>query len=230
MTDTMTGSRPRSHLPDEIQHAHPGALHGVFYITGNPGLISYYTKFLATLDARLNADKSPPQRVSIFGRSLAGFELDGARRQSGLFSLQDQIRHVDRSLVSWVEQLRGESKRRPRIIIMGHSVGSYIAMEVLRRHNETARAGNLDFDIVSGVLLFPTVVDIAKSPTGLKANWVAQMSWTPWLTSSLAKALSAALPRTSLNALVKSVTGMPEDAAAVTTAFLQSPTGVEQAL
>lgn len=64
--------------------------------------------------------------------------------------------------------------QRPRVILMGHSVGTYIAMEVLRRHRENqttttaAAAGDSGFDIVGGIMLFPTVMDIANSPAGQK--------------------------------------------------------------
>lgn len=61
--------------------------------------------------------------------------------------------------------------QRPRVILMGHSVGTYIAMEVLRRHREnqtTTAAGDSGFDIVGGIMLFPTVMDIANSPAGQK--------------------------------------------------------------
>lgn len=65
---------------------------------------------------------------------------------------------------------------KPKVILIGHSVGSYIAMEVLRRHREKEKlkeqskteSGSVSFDIIGGIMLFPTVVDIAKSASGRK--------------------------------------------------------------
>lgn len=54
---------------------------------------------------------------------------------------------------------------------MGHSVGTYIAMEVIRRHRERSTSDHSNtggFDIIGGVMLFPTVMDIASSPSGKK--------------------------------------------------------------
>lgn len=55
-----------------------------------------------------------------------------------------------------------------RVIIAGHSVGAFIAMEVLRilgeqRKKQGSRGG---IEVIGGIMLFPTIVDIAKSPNG----------------------------------------------------------------
>lgn len=54
------------------------------------------------------------------------------------------------------------------MIIAGHSVGAFIAMEVLRilgeqRKKQGSRGG---IEVIGGIMLFPTIVDIAKSPSG----------------------------------------------------------------
>jgi hypothetical protein len=53
--------------------------------------------------------------------------------------------------------------------LVGHSVGSYIGLEIVRRLRAHGLAGE-DFDTrISGVVgLFPTVVDIARSESGVK--------------------------------------------------------------
>lgn len=64
-------------------------------------------------------------------------------------------------------RVEGESVR---VIIAGHSVGAFIALEVLRvlceqrkkRRGSRARGT----EIIGGIMLFPTIVDIAKSPSG----------------------------------------------------------------
>lgn len=177
----------------------------IFFVSGNPGLIGYYHPFLSLLARYLGQDpgnsKTPYQ---IYGCSLGGFEVDhddasetaesmprstcGTRRdmngtagrQPQLYDLEDQIRFVHGKLMALMER-NVSAKGRRKIILVGHSVGAYIAMEVLRRHRETTSNGkspldttqsnktsSVDFDIVGGVMLFPTVIDIALSPSGQK--------------------------------------------------------------
>jgi len=64
-----------------------------------------------------------------------------------------------------------ESEDKEGVIIVGHSVGAYIALEIIQRHR--ARLEKMQPDsltdeprIVGGVCLFPTVMDIGKSPKG----------------------------------------------------------------
>lgn len=97
-----------------------------------------------------------------------------------LYDLEEQIVFIQDVLERFVtESYDGvyDASTKPRVILMGHSVGSYLAMEVLRRHREKKKKnGNekstgtrsVDFDIIGGVMLFPTVVDIAKSASGQK--------------------------------------------------------------
>lgn len=63
--------------------------------------------------------------------------------------------------------VEGESTR---VIIAGHSVGAFIALEVLRvlceqrKKRRGSRGGGTE--VIGGIMLFPTIVDIAKSPSG----------------------------------------------------------------
>lgn len=164
----------------------------IFFISGNPGLIGYYHPFLSLL-AQYLAD---PQTASyqIYGCSLGGFEInddsqphapssassssqqnnkhEASARETQLYDLEDQIRFVQRKLLDLMEILASTAPETPRkrnVILVGHSVGAYIAMELVRRHREAAdRTASADFDIVGGVMLFPTVLDIALSPSGQK--------------------------------------------------------------
>lgn len=152
----------------------------------------------------------------IYGCSLGGFDIpsdaeqkngkdgkDGAHGvKEHLYDLEDQIRFVHRKLVdlmnmnsNYTADASGEPKSesgsstpapKRKVILIGHSVGAYIAMEVLRRHREgipeietlsskPEHGKNLvdsisssSFDIIGGVMLFPTVKDIAHSPSGQK--------------------------------------------------------------
>jgi pimeloyl-ACP methyl ester carboxylesterase len=150
----------------------------IFFITGNPGLIGYYHPFLSSLAQNLSGstDQSKPT-YQIYGCSLGGFEVDenissetprfqGGESQKGskLYDLEDQIRFVHQRLDAVMSDGSTSSRKR-NVVLIGHSVGAYMAMEVIRRHRESDVS---DFDIVGGVLLFPTVMDIAASPSGQK--------------------------------------------------------------
>lgn len=152
----------------------------------------------------------------IYGCSLGGFDIPSdAEQKSGkdgkdgehgakehLYDLEDQIRFVHRKLVdlmnmnsNYTADASGEPKSgsgsstpapKRKVILIGHSVGAYIAMEVLRRHREgipevetlssvpehgknlADSSSSSSFDIIGGVMLFPTVKDIAHSPSGQK--------------------------------------------------------------
>lgn len=110
-----------------------------------------------------------------------------------LYGLSEEVAFMEQCFENfahdWQDAVQEENglSRRPRakVILMGHSVGAYITMEIMRRRREklkiaeklcvggTPRSSdeydyNYDdgIDVIGGVLLFPTVVDIAKSPNG----------------------------------------------------------------
>lgn len=158
----------------------------IYFITGNPGLIGYYHTFLSLLAEKtksllIGQDLKRP--FQIYGHSLAGFELPepgqkkhDAESDSHYYDLEEQIRFIQSKINSFVTDRAGGTDQqspkpdaRPQVILIGHSVGAYIAMEVLRRHREGSRNDSpMDFDVIGGAMLFPTVVDIAKSPSGQK--------------------------------------------------------------
>ncbi|KAJ5177135.1 uncharacterized protein N7482_003012 [Penicillium canariense] len=267
----------------------------VFFISGNPGLISYYHPFLSLLGQYLADDQDPlskgasvektPSHFQIYGCSLGGFEVpcdktspsgtnggngppDAAQSgRSKLYSLEDQICFVHDKLNTLMTENAASAKtpsassRRQKVILMGHSVGAYIAMEVLRRHREASpspephRQYTTDFDIIGGVMLFPTVKDIAHSPAGQKLTvrlippfYTANrpililaisamqtlLSFFPHfalVVGFLAHLLTTLLPSAALKWLIKLVMNDPPTHARDTTfSFLNSPGGVRQAL
>lgn len=144
---TTTGSSPKT---------------TIFFISGNPGLIGYYHPFLSLLAEYLTNETS----FQIYGCSLGGFEIGKDAPKE--LDLEDQIQFVQSSLASLMSEktginsTTGDDLAREKVILIGHSVGTYIAMEILNRHCDQP------FDIVGGVMLFPTVKDIAASPSGQK--------------------------------------------------------------
>ncbi|KAJ5113886.1 hypothetical protein N7456_002420 [Penicillium angulare] len=184
-----------------------------------------------------------------------------------LYSLEDQIGFVHGNLVALMrgnsditstgidkgdssstsnsaDVPRSVSTKRRKVIIIGHSVGAYIAMEILRRHREgvSMQSSNpepdLDFDIsatfdiIGAVMLFPTVKDIAHSPSGQKLTTL--LSILPHfaiIVSFLARILTFILPSATLKSTIRFVMKNPPPHALDTTfEFLKSTGGVKQAL
>jgi len=152
-------------------------------------------------------------------------------------SLGDQIEDVSMRLDATTAELakQDRSGRPTRVILVGHSVGAYILMSLLdlrgrERRSSRDMAEQLPSDIIGGICLFPTVVDLYKSPNGIKARWVANIPYFSLFVHSLAKVLCTLLSFASLVKLVERLTGQPTQAATVTASFLASATGVRQAI
>ncbi|TGO14212.1 hypothetical protein BTUL_0056g00200 [Botrytis tulipae] len=215
--------RPVSNSPDATYHL-------IFFITGNPGLIGYYSTFLSLLNDLLSSSPTKnSDTYHIFGQSLAGFETDDVPSESpnkDPYSLQQQIDLVHDCLV---EQINGSSIPYKNVILIGHSVGSYILLETLSKLIAPAAIPSISA-VLSGILLFPTVTHISHSPSGAKLTPLMSIPNFPVLASSTAKMLLYCAPNVVLDFLVKKITGMPEEAAKVTTSFLRSKNGIWQAL
>ena len=119
---------------------------------GNPGVISYYDEFLSVLH-----EESP--NTTILGLSLAGHE---EYELSAPLSLQEQIDNKVRIVdmisssapfmnLSSSSTASGDTK--PKLVVMGHSVGAYIALQVLKQRPLT---------VDHLLLLFPTISHIGK--------------------------------------------------------------------
>ncbi|KAH9822755.1 Lipid-droplet associated hydrolase [Teratosphaeria destructans] len=201
----------------------------VFMITGNPGLIEYYRHFLYILNARLNNSSKPRRTVArIYGASLSGFEVSGPAPRDGPLNLHQQIERVTARLVRAARSTADSDAQDLPIVLVGHSVGSYILLEILHRL-QTSQNG-LELNIVGGICLFPTIVDIAQSPTGRKLTPLLLLPGFAFAIHTLSKLLFFLLPMSLMIPLVQLLTRMPRRSAATTAAFLKSPGGVRQAL
>lgn len=102
--------------------SHDPALH-VLFIPGNPGVISFYTDFLELLYESLGGTAS----VTAIGHiSHSEKNWESGR----LFSLQEQIDHK----ISFIEQELQDAE--VPIVLVGHSIGSYISLETFKRSQE----------------------------------------------------------------------------------------------
>jgi hypothetical protein len=207
----------------------------IFFITGNPGFIAYYSTFLATLNHLLSpalpSDDSPSTVFHIFGQSLPGFddEDDIMGSHSGPYGLEKVI---DLTFDLLTAQRISSGNRKGElfdgIILIGHSVGSYIILELLRKIREKSLSESLK--VKAGILLFATVTQIAQSPNGVKFSGLFRIPDFPRIASTLIQGLFWPLPRATVKWLVETVTGMPKDAADVTTNLLVSKRALWQAL
>ena len=147
----------------------------IYFITGNPGLISYYQPFLSRLHSLLTSSSSTEAaRFHICGHSLRGFEFskddENAKLPKRPLSLGEQIVFQEDLLYKHISSHRERTGNTPKVILMGHSVGAYILLELIRHHGDKIDEGEEDFDLIGGVLLFPTITHIAKSPLGMIAS------------------------------------------------------------
>lgn len=212
-------------------YENPSAMHHlIFFITGNPGLISYYDTFLGTLHLLLSNQYSSKSDVfHIYGESLAGFgDNDSPSKTTGYpYTLEDQIETrlqclKDQKILSGPRQ----GGFYDSVILMGHSVGTYILLEVLQR----LRKSSSTLKVKAGILLMPTVIGLAESSSGVRAKPLFQIPGFPRGASLIANALLTPIPKSGVKWLVKLMLGMPDAGAEVTARFLKSSMGIWQAL
>jgi pimeloyl-ACP methyl ester carboxylesterase len=200
----------------------------IFFITGNPGLIEFYTKYLNTLHGLLLPESNAQQsQIHIYGQSMAGFSDDQTSLKGEPYSLEDQIQILEGSLNNLCTS--SETQGTPaydNVILMGHSVGSYILLELIRRFRKSSSAVTIN----AGILLFPTVTHIAQSPSGIKISRLFQWRDSPRRVGRTLQKIFSLFPRVIVRWLVRAVTGMSKDFTAVVTKFLVSRIGIWQAL
>ena len=164
-----------SPFPLRTRHYH------IFFVTGNPGCIEYYHDFLAILSHSLSKAFSSGRvknQFHVYGHSLANFVHDAgfsSTRPRPILSLREQINFVEENLRAYVQDHKRDeehtvdkqSKGECNVILVGHSVGTYISLEILSKL-KTGRFSVEALQLVGLIALFPTITWIARSPSGLK--------------------------------------------------------------
>ncbi|KAK0724116.1 hypothetical protein B0H67DRAFT_100002 [Lasiosphaeris hirsuta] len=211
----------------------------IYILPGNPGLISFYEPFaiaLALLLQRSSVAKNASIRIC--GKSLRGFETgatgatDRNEQTTGPVSLAETILRTEADLMALATSTStpsAVSASPVRIILVGHSVGAYILLELLRRHRCGAGANvHNPVDIVGGILVFPTVTHIARS----RAGWILTPLLSIWgfaaIVGVLVNIVFFLLPFSFVYWLVRIVARFPASAATTVTHFLKSRHGVRQ--
>ncbi|XP_050089241.1 lipid droplet-associated hydrolase [Anopheles aquasalis] len=142
----------------------------VLCITGNPGLPGFYTKFLSTVHECLNkempvwvigqaghdeADENPYKRPT---KPLKGNEE--------LYNLSGQLQHK-------IEFIRKYVPEDVKIHLIAHSIGSYMALELLKVPDISARVKHCYF-------LFPTLERMASTRNGFIVTRLINPVWCVW--------------------------------------------------
>lgn len=118
----------------------------ILVLPGNPGLCDYYWEVVAAL-SRL-VDNSEVASVSYLG-----FDVDRKTPLERTIYLDEQVEHCS----AFLEYLIKKEPHRPeKVVILGHSVGAWVAQRVSMKHSKVGFVG----------LLTPTVKSIAISERG----------------------------------------------------------------
>ncbi|KAF9113421.1 hypothetical protein BGX27_001596 [Mortierella sp. AM989] len=134
---------PAKSLPEEQGHT------VLFMLPGNPGLIDYYIPFLQTVHDTCQG------KIDIFGASHLGHSAGSHITDSSrLYTLEEQVE----SKIAIVDRLREMYPSGTRFVLAGHSMGSWLALQVLK-----ARPNH---GIERVFELFPTIHKIADTPNG----------------------------------------------------------------
>lgn len=215
----------------------------IYFILGNPGLVSYYDTFLSNLSKLLRQRTGTPHLSSqnasytVYGASLAGFDIhDGScppKRKSSdralPLSLNEQVEDAYDRLALVAKEFNDGTSSVP-VVLIGHSIGSWIAMQIVQRWRNTTSSSSHNFRIIGCIGLFPTIFELAQSPTGRKVGPLTRIPGFAYFVHVIAKLLFYFVPIKLVTSLVSLITGMTSEPATVTAAFLKSPDGVRQAL
>lgn len=121
----------------------------LYFLPGNPGLVDFYIPFLSGL-----YDRYSSSNLAIVGRGHLGHcpQIQDNPRHHSEESLTIQIQ-------TSLEVLDAISTfyAKTRIVVIGHSVGAWLALQALEKRPKA---------ILAVFLLFPTLSNIASTPNG----------------------------------------------------------------
>ncbi|XP_017290324.1 lipid droplet-associated hydrolase [Kryptolebias marmoratus] len=122
-------------------------------IPGNPGVVGFYKTFMQTLH---RSSGRPVWAVSHAGHCAPPDSMDmvddaAAAERDDVFGLNGQIEHK-------LAFLRKRVPRETGLVLVGHSIGCYIILEMMKRDPE--------LKVLKAVMLFPTIERMAQTPQG----------------------------------------------------------------
>ncbi|KAL0951434.1 hypothetical protein HGRIS_008127 [Hohenbuehelia grisea] len=127
----------------------------ILFIPGNPGLVEFYIPFLSAIHVK---DKSG--RLAILAHSHIGHTPGVARGDSiEYFTLPFQVK----SALEAFDAVKSTYGRETSVVLIGHSVGSWVALQILKARG---------LEVTGLFLLFPTISHIASTPNGRSLSWL----------------------------------------------------------
>jgi hypothetical protein len=211
--------------PTELLHlpGASGAQHHVLILPGNPGSPHFYVDFALALH-RASGGRLPITITCHASHSAASTGRSGSPPR--FHDLASQVSHKV-AVARWLLQqqcaaaappLPAESagptpppqqRQPPRLILLGHSVGAYMCLEVMRALPEGA--------VAHALLLFPTLAHIGASPNGVALLPYFQLGRWALAGAALALgALPAGLQRAAARAFLPAAASPATVAAAAT--------------
>lgn len=139
--------------PQNLHHVNARVLFLV--IPGNPGVVGFYKTFMQTLYLAFSR-RYPVWAVSHGGHCNPPDTMDMVEDPSvtearDVFGLNGQIEHK-------LSFLREHVPRETRLVLIGHSIGCYIILDMMKR--------DPGLKVLKSVLLFPTIERMAVTPQG----------------------------------------------------------------
>ncbi|KAL2201870.1 hypothetical protein CC79DRAFT_1345502 [Sarocladium strictum] len=197
----------------------------LYFICGNPGLIEYYRDFLTHLRHLLDTANSSGTAYDIYGCNLPGFSDSDHEKP---FSAENPPWNLPGVMGKMYEDVKTRGEGYGEVILMGHSVGTFIAVEMFHRYLREDAGG---VKLRHGFLLFPTVTHIALSPNGKRFTFL--MRWLPLLEKYAhipARMILSLVPYMLLEGFISNILGFAPSAAKTTAGWLKSRDGVYQTL
>lgn len=126
----------------------------LLFIPGNPGLLDFYLPFLNAL-----YQKDTTNTLAILALGHIGHSpVISAPQSIDACSLASQVESVARAL----DALKLEYGGTAKFALVGHSIGAWISLQVLKSRPA---------DVSAIFLLFPTISNIANTPNGKRLSW-----------------------------------------------------------
>lgn len=124
-------------------------------IPGNPGVVGFYRTFMQTIHSMFGYNH-PVWAVSHAGHCVPPVSMDmvedaSSAAENDVFGLNGQIEHK-------LEFIRKNVPTETNLVLVGHSIGCYIILEIMKR--------NPELKVLKAVMLFPTIERMAQTPQG----------------------------------------------------------------
>ncbi|KAI0027100.1 hypothetical protein K488DRAFT_62803 [Vararia minispora EC-137] len=173
----------------------------LLFIPGNPGLAAFYLPFLSAIHS------SNSKSLAILAHTHVGYWPSNPNSPG--WPAEDHVGLTAQvaALVEVIDIVAAEYGSDTNIVLAGHSMGSWLATQVLKVRPEA---------IKSLLLLFPTISNIADTPNGVALSWlfrpympnlIANASrFTPWIPRIALAALFSSYPPPQLSVLRSLIT------------------------